>query len=194
MKILEFYRTRKYFIRLLLSISLIVAVFLVVFCSVLYYFSKNNAEKLQQESTRKVLSQVNYNIDKLYETVINLTVSTFSDRDISVLMNSQDIDIFQLYNKLKKLDYVTSTNLYVHSIYIYNAYNHCYYISPQSIPVSCEAPISGNLLYAHLQHNPDFPNLKLLRSRIDTDEHSSYLLTMLKQENESVLMVNVKPE
>src|SRR5690348_14622583 len=115
MKILEFYRTRKYFIRLLLSITLIVTAFLVVFCSVLYYFSKNNAMELQRESTRKVLGQVNYNIDKLYETVINLTVSTFSDRDISVLMNNQNIDTFDLYNKIMKLDYISNTNLYIHS-------------------------------------------------------------------------------
>jgi AraC-like DNA-binding protein len=194
MKLLDFYRSRKYFMRLLLSFTLLVSVFLIVFCSLLYSFSKNSATKLQQESTRKVLRQVNYNIDNLYSTVTNLTISTFSDRDISVLMQSRDIDIFELYNRLQKFDYITNTNLFIDSIIIYNAHNGCYYISPESIPVQCDAEHEANLLQQVQSRNADFPNLKLIPFRVEENGRERLVLTMFKQEQGSILMVNVKPQ
>lgn len=196
MNILAFYRTRTYFVRLLLSISFLVAAFLAVFCSVLYFYAKNNATKLQQEATRKVLLQVNYNVDNLYETVASLTVSAFADRDIAALLNNRDIDIFQQYNRLSKLDYIVNTNLFVHSLYLYNPYNRCYYIAPQSQTVACGEPAADNLLAAYLRGggHATTANLKLVPYRMGEGGSAGFVLTMLKQEAGSIMMINVKPE
>lgn len=193
MKLLDFYRSRKYFMRLLISFTLLVSVFLIVFCSLLYSYSKNNAMKLQQEATVKVLRQVNYNIDNLYATVTNLTVATFSDRDIAVLLKSDDMDIFELYNRLQKFDYIPNTNLFVDSIVIYNSHNGCYYTSPRTIPVQCDAEPDANLIQQYTSKHAAIPNLKLLPNRVVEKGSERQVLTMFEQEQGSILMVNVKP-
>lgn len=197
MKTLGYYRSRKYFMRMLFSFSLLVSVFLIIFCSLLYTYAKNTAMHLQRESTSKVLRQVNYNIDNLYATVVNLAVSTFSDRDISALMQSSDIDIFDLYNRLHKFDYITNTNLFIDSIIIYNAHNGCYYISPRSVPVQCEADADGgdtNILQTYLSDHPHVENMKLIPIQATVDNRQQQLLTMFDEVQGSVLMVNVKTQ
>lgn len=193
LKLLSFYRSRKYFLRLLISFTLLVSVFLIVFCSLLYSFAKSSTMKLQQESTRKVLRQVNYNIDNLYATVTNLTVSAFSDRDISVLMQSRDMDIFELYNRLQKFDYITNTNLFIDSIIIYNAHNGCYYISPQTVPMQCGGG-AFNPLQQYMSQNHSIPNMSFIPNQVTEGGNTRQVLTMFKQEQGSVLMVNVKPQ
>ncbi|WP_158602371.1 helix-turn-helix domain-containing protein [Cohnella endophytica] len=194
MKILAYYRSRKYFMRMLLSFTLLVSILLITCCSLLYSYAKNTAMDLQQESTRKVLRQVNYNIDNLYETVANLTVSTFSDRDISVLMQTRDIEIFELYNRLQKFDYVTNTNLFVDSMIIYNAHNSCYYLSTRSIPMQCEPGDQDNVLKTYLGSHPQVENMKLVPISVREGDQDRQIIAMFKQVQGSVLMVNVKTQ
>lgn len=180
--------------RLLMSFALLGSALLIVFGALFYSYAKNNAMKQQQESTHKVLNQVKYNVDHLYDTVLNLTINTFSNRDIAVLMQSPDIDIFELYNRLQKFDYIVNSNLYLDSIVIYNAYNGCYYVSPEAVPVQCEAAPDSNPLQQYRSRHSELPNLKLVPSRVSENQQDRQLLSMFKQEQNSVLMVNVKPQ
>ncbi|QHT63062.1 helix-turn-helix transcriptional regulator [Paenibacillus lycopersici] len=194
MKLLDLYRSRKYFMRLVVSFALLASMLLIVFGSLFYSYAQRSAMKLQQESTRKVLKQVNYNIDNLYDTVLNFTISTFSDRDISVLMQNRDMDIFDLYNRLQKFDYIANTNLFVDSIVLYNAHSRCYYISPQTVPVQCEAGSQSNVLKQYRSGHADMPDMKFIPVAIADNQGSRTVLTLFKQESGSILMVNVKPQ
>ncbi|WP_249863438.1 AraC family transcriptional regulator [Paenibacillus konkukensis] len=140
------FRSRTYFIRILRTIALVLVVFLLILSSVLYAFSRKTALEMQQEASRKVLNQINYNIDNLNETVRSLMMTAFNDRDMTVLMNNQDIEVFDLYNKLYKLDLFVSSNPFIQSIWIYNGYNGCYYSTALSSMVSCKEPDSASNL------------------------------------------------
>jgi|GEM_PF-7018447 len=192
MKLLAYYRTRKYFVRLLASFTLLVILLLSIFGSLLYAFTRDNTMTLQQEMTGKVLRQVNYNIDNLYDTVAHLTVSALSDRDIEALLHTAELDVFELYNRLNKLDYYSSTNLFVHSLILYNGNNGCYYVSPKSSPVQCEPGSPANELEQLLSTQPEVPELKLIA--FEAEEANRHLLSIIKRERNSVIMLNVKPE
>ncbi|QHW32975.1 helix-turn-helix transcriptional regulator [Paenibacillus rhizovicinus] len=194
MKLLDLYRSRKYFVRLVISFALLGSIILIVFGTLFYSYAQNSAMKLQQESTSKVLKQVNYNIDNLYDTVLNFTVSTFSDRDISVLMQNKDMDIFDLYNRLQKFDYMVNSNLFLDSIVIYNAHNGCYYISPQSVPVQCMDGRQSNILMQYRSLQANIPDMKFFPFVATENGITRTVLTLFKQESGSILMVNVKPQ
>ncbi|MBM7565791.1 helix-turn-helix domain-containing protein [Paenibacillus sacheonensis] len=194
MKLLDLYRSRKYFMRLVFSFALLASILLIVFGSLFYSFSQRSAMKLQLESTGKVLKQVNYNIDNLYDAVLNFTISTFSDRDISVLMQNRDMDIFDLYNRLQKFDYIVNSNLFVDSLLIYNGHNGCYYISPQSVPVQCAAGSQSNILKRYQNDHAEIPDMKFMPVQVSENKEQRNLLTLFKKEAGSILMVNVKPQ
>lgn len=200
MKILKIFKSRKYFQRILITNTLIVVLFLIVFSSVLYYYSKNKALELQQDASRKILNQVNYNIDNLNETVKNLTFSTYYQSDITVLMNNKDIEIFEKYNKLRSLENIAAANPYVQSIIIYNNYNKCYY-STLSFAETCDIQNSKNLLQDYLNDNQPVPKLKLVPLKTDpksgsTNTFSFFMYASLEKyiKGESVLMVNIKSQ
>ncbi|MNH90083.1 HTH-type transcriptional regulator YesS [compost metagenome] len=201
MRLLQFYRSRKYFKRIFYTNTLLVVLFLLIFCSVLYVNSRSTALNLQQDANHKVLNQINYNIDNLNEMVKNLTVSTFNDRDITALMNSSEIDMFQFYNKLNKMNQILISNPFLSSVAIFNGANGCYYSTAFNSPISCGNNEPNNLLGSFLKEHKTFPKLVLLpleeTKGTSVQTVFSYLIYNSAgdySKNESVLMMNVKPE
>ncbi|MFE5317811.1 helix-turn-helix domain-containing protein [Paenibacillus sp. NPDC056579] len=157
------FRSRTYFIRILRTITLVLIMFLLILSSVLYVFSRSMALEMQQDASRKVLNQISYNIDNLNETVRSLMMTAFNDRDMTVLMNNQDIEVFELYNKLNKLDLFVSSNPFIQSIWIYNGFNGCYYSTALSAMVSCkELDSASNLLKPYIVQPATLTKLTLL--------------------------------
>lgn len=200
MSLLQQFRSRRFFLRILLTNTLLVVLFLLIFCSVVYLYSRSSTLELQQDANQKVLSQVNYNIDHLNEMVKSLAISAYNDRDLISLMNSQDIEVFQLYNKLYKLDQIVYSNLFVHSVAIYNPYNHCTYSNSSSTPVLCGSQ-NGSPLLKYLTDHPDPPKLTLLPYVEQENGRDLRGFAYIMYETignysgkESVLMLIVKPE
>jgi len=199
MGLIELYRSRNYFKRIFYTTILLIVPLLLIFCSVLYAFSRNTALELQQHANNKVLSQINYNIDNLNEMVTNLTVSTFNDRDIISLLNNPSLDMFQFYNKLEKMDRILISNPYLSSIAIYNGSNKCYYSTTFQSPISCGAKETNNILKAFLAENRTFPKLTLLPMTEEDGAGKGSVLSLLiynsagdYKPDQSVLMLNVK--
>ncbi|MBO9609651.1 MAG: AraC family transcriptional regulator [Paenibacillaceae bacterium] len=200
MKWLSNYFSRKFFWRILSTNSLLVVVFLLVFCSIVYVYSRDKTLDLQQDANRKVLNQVNYNIDNLNEMVKSLAVSAIYNRDLTSLMNTVDLEVFEFYNKLRKLEDIQNANLYIRSIQIYNAYNKCTY-SSDNAPVSCSQDNKSEL-QQYVEAHPVLPKLKLLPYVTNMDGAPqrvfAYFMYGGSVDNytpgESVLMVLIKPE
>ncbi|MBW7459028.1 cache domain-containing protein, partial [Paenibacillus sepulcri] len=199
MGLFALYRSRNYFKRIFFTTILLIVPLLLIFCSVLYAFSRNTALELQQDANHKVLSQINYNIDNLNEMVTNLTVSTFNDRDIISLLNSPSLDMFQFYNKLEKMDRILISNPYLSSIAIYNSSNKCYYSTTFLSPISCGAKEPYNILKAFLEKNRTFPKLTLQPMTEEDGAGKGSVLSLLiyssagdYSSSQSILMLNVK--
>ncbi|WP_135547849.1 AraC family transcriptional regulator [Paenibacillus cymbidii] len=199
MKWLSNYFSRKFFWRILSTNSLLVVVFLLVFCSIVYVYSRDKTLDLQQDANRKVLNQVNYNIDNLNEMVKSLAVSAIYNRDLTSLMNTVDLEVFEFYNKLRKLEDIQNANLYIRSIQIYNAYNKCTYASDNA-PVSCSQDNKSEL-QQYVEAHPVLPKLKLLPYVTNMDGAPQRVFAYFMygsvdnySPGESVLMVLIKPE
>lgn len=199
MSLLQKYFSRKFFWRIVTTNTLLVVLFLLVFCSIIYVYSRNTTLELQQDANRKVLNQVNYNIDNLNDMVKSLAVSSFYDRDLISLMYTEEPEIFQYYNKLNKLDQIVNTNLFVSAVEIYNANNKCTY-SNSIVAVSCSQQEKSKL-QNYLIQQQNVPKLTLLPytmkvGGIDRNVFAYFMYNSVGSytNNESVLMVAVKPE
>jgi AraC-like DNA-binding protein len=200
MRLLQQYRSRKFFWRILFTNMLLVVLFLLFFCTVVFVYSRNTTLTLQQDANQKVLGQINYNIDHLNEMAKTLAISYFYDRDLTPLMKSDDMDMFEFYNKLNKLDHITFSNLFVHSIVIYNANNECTYSTSANNPVMCN-PQEESSLHKYLREHPDVPKLTFLPYMDLEGGRERQVFAYMMYESiggytgrESVMMIAVKPE
>ncbi|WP_167859015.1 AraC family transcriptional regulator [Paenibacillus cymbidii] len=201
MSIIGRYRSRKYFIRILLSITLTVVGFLTAISVVNYTNSKHTVMDLQQESARNVLNQVDYNINYLDQMVDNLTISTFSDRNIIALMENRELEIHELTSKLASLENIVAANPYIDSIIIYNELNGCYYSTSDSNMASCGKTNIDNSLSRFFETRESVPKFKMVPTAYDAATgsvrtFSQFMYKSLEayRKNESILMVNIKPE
>src|SRR5690625_5691125 len=97
MSIFKFYQSRKYLLRILLSLSLSITIFLVLASFFISYTYEQKALKVQHEANEKVLNQIDFNIDYMHEMVLNLTMSTYFNNQIKALRNAESIEMHELY-------------------------------------------------------------------------------------------------
>lgn len=193
MRFWTLYKTRKYFLRILISTFLFITVCLVTFTSILHSYSKYTTMSLQQESINKILTQVNYNVEALNRLVENFTFSFFFQNDATVLMQSNTIDVFTLSNKLRWLNESLISNSFLHSIIIHNANNGCYYSTLEPSLMDCSGE-RDNILSTLLSKGQSLPKLKLLPG--ESNEYFSFFMydALQYQPNQSLLMVNLKSQ
>ncbi|MBO9609880.1 MAG: helix-turn-helix domain-containing protein [Paenibacillaceae bacterium] len=200
-------RSKKYFLRILLTIAATVVAFLTVFFGVTYAKSKSAVMKLQQESVRNVLDQVDYNIDNLGQMVINLAISSFADRNITTLMNARELETFELTGKLETMDKIVASNSYLHSLLIYNGFNGCYFSTADSSMVSCgngpswAAAAENNALARFLRSGEPVVKLELVPTDYEPNSGIVRLFSVFMYKSldayhsgESLLMLNIRPE
>lgn len=160
-QIMNLYRSRKYLLRILLSILLLIVLFLVVSSMTQYYNFEKTVLDIQNESNRKVLNQVNYNIEYMNELVKHLSSSLYSDGDVVSLLNSKTISVFDLTQKLDRLRNTVLASSFLHSIMVYNSLNGCYYTS-LSTGVLCEGDGLGGKIDLYLDENTSIEKLRFI--------------------------------
>ncbi|WP_158289726.1 helix-turn-helix domain-containing protein [Paenibacillus flagellatus] len=127
MNFFKLYATRKY-LRRLLATMIVIMVALVTSSSLLLYFkSERTVLHMQSEANLKILSQIDYNIASMNESVKNMAISVFFDTDTIPLLYGADENVFELPSKLLKLDHLASSNPYLHAITIFNANSDTFY-------------------------------------------------------------------
>ncbi|MDF2924884.1 MAG: AraC family transcriptional regulator [Paenibacillaceae bacterium] len=120
MKLFGIYRSRKYLQRISLSISLLIALSLSLTSLTLYHYSEKIVQEIQYDATKKVLSQVNYNIGFLGKMIDGLAFNLFVDNDFTPLLYGDSLSVIDMVNKSSKLDKWVNSNSYVHSVILYN--------------------------------------------------------------------------
>lgn len=114
------YRTRKYLMRIILSINILIVSFMLLALLAAYLYSEKISLQTQREANDKVLSQINYNISFMNETVQNFAISFFYDNDMARLLYNEETDDMEDIIRKNKMDKIISYNSFVHSIVIYN--------------------------------------------------------------------------
>jgi len=121
-------QSRKYFIRIYLGILLMIFLMTAVLSTTVYYNVQHRMYESESANSRKIVSQMKYNLEYLDEMMRNLTMSTYNNYDVRSLMYLNDSESFDDMNVINKLNAsVVPSNAFLHSIYIYNNNKKKYY-------------------------------------------------------------------
>lgn len=198
MKVLETYKSKKYLLRILLSISLIIVLILLFSSSVLHYSSESRVLQMQEEANRKVMNQISRNLSYMNEIINNLAVTLYSDIEIMPLMlNPKTMDEIRSTLRLQKT-FISSS--FLHSILIYNGHNGKTYSAGQLSHSTGDNPVIDQIRTL-LASEEKLPRMQLIPMSFSGQPHSVDFFSFIMYEsfydtndNESVLVLNIEPQ
>ncbi len=198
------YRERRYFMRIVLSINLLIVSFMLASLLSAFWYSKKISLDSQQEANEKVLSQINYNITYMNETVKNFAISLFYDNDMAHLLYSGEIDRFEETTRVIKLNKTIAYNSFVHSVVFYNSKRGVFFTGGDN---AITAPNSTliNRIEGYLNGSDPIYKMQLMPIEFTPDvrrpERKQYVFSLFLYDSldeytrtESALIINVKPE
>ncbi|MBB6732961.1 helix-turn-helix domain-containing protein [Cohnella zeiphila] len=121
MKAFGFYKSRKYFQRVLISIMLAMAFILAGLSVANAYVLERSVKQAQEDSNLKVLTQIQYNLSYMNEIITHLSTFAFRDNYLIPLMFSEPLpamDYIRGYNEMEKL---MESSSFLQSMAVYNA-------------------------------------------------------------------------
>ncbi|WJH36094.1 hypothetical protein N6H14_09535 [Paenibacillus sp. CC-CFT747] len=198
------YRERKYLMRIILSINLLIVSIMLVSLLAAYWYSQKISLDAQGEANEKVLSQINYNISYMNETVKNFAISLFYDNDMAHLLFSSDQDKFNDITRITKLNKTLAYNSYIHSIIIYNSKRGSYFPSGDDTLLSENSNLM-KIVDGYLSGSKPIYKMQLMPVQFIPDSKhpertqevfSLYMYDSLDEykKSESALIINIKPE
>ncbi|MDR6550673.1 AraC family transcriptional regulator [Paenibacillus qinlingensis] len=198
------YRERKYFMRIILSINLLIISVMLASLLSAFLYSKKISLDSQQEANEKVLSQINYNISYMNDTVKNFAISMFYDTDMAHLLFSGEQDTFEDTNRINKLTKTIAYNSFIHSIVIYNSKRNMFFTSGDDAITSSTSNLMNGIGEFLSGGKPIF-KMQMMPLRYVPDlkhpERSQQVFSLFifdsldaYTKKESALIINVKPE
>lgn len=194
MNLLQMLRTRKYLQRILLSFMLVVAT-LAVASLFMNAFARDKVLSLQNEADRKLLTQINYNIENMNGIVKDLAVSLYNDEELIALKSGADYK--QSILKIERLNQTVAASPYLHAAVFYNGAQHRFFSS-------LNHDMDNRLLYQRLgdymSSRSDLPKLQLIPMDLDGGNEGIDVFAFfiydgpsLGSVNDNVLILTVKP-
>ena len=187
---MQWLRSRIYLLRILLSFMLVVL--MLVGSSILFYYnSQSKVLAMQADSDRKLLTQINYNIENMNNIIQTLAMSVYYDNDLVALKSGSDF--LQSLTKLEKLNQLVTFSPFLHSIVIYNGKQDRFFSSTNH-NLDNEQMIKqvGQML----NEGKALPKLQLFPVRYGSKQEEQ-LLTFVMYDGASangLLLLNIKPE
>ncbi|QHW30897.1 helix-turn-helix domain-containing protein [Paenibacillus rhizovicinus] len=201
MKMLHFYKSKRYLLRMLLSITILLVILLSLSSAVIHYSAEHRVLQMQQEANRKVMSQINHNMTFMQEIVNNISLSLYNDERFyfPLMSNSaqEDIDIIYSINQLNK---VMDSQSFLHSILVYNGHNDkTYALGP--LADWMEESYMTSRLVDMIKKPEKLPQLQLIPMNFSGRPHAVDFFSVIIYESfnnvndhESAIVLNVKPE
>lgn len=198
------YRERKYFMRIILSINLLIISVMLASLLSAFLYSKKISLDSQQEANEKVLSQINYNITYMNDTVKNFAISMFYDTDMAHLLFSGEQDTFEDTDRINKLSKTIAYNSFIHSIVFYNSKRNMFFTSGDDAITSSTSNLM-NQIGEFLSGGKPIYKMQMMPLRYVPDlkhpERSQQVFSLFLYDSldaytkkESALIINVKPE
>ncbi|WNS44019.1 AraC family transcriptional regulator [Paenibacillus sp. MMS20-IR301] len=195
MNVLQTIRSRKYLQRILLSFMLVVAT-LAVASLFLNASARSRVLSLQNEADRKLLTQINYNVENMNGIVKDLAISLYNDEELLALKSGADYK--QSILKIERLNHTVASSPYLHAAVFYNG-------AQQRFFSSLNHDINNSTLYGALESymasRADLPKLQLIPLDLDgknegIDVFAFFLYDgeALGSINDNVLILTVKPD
>ncbi|NOU64638.1 helix-turn-helix domain-containing protein [Paenibacillus sp. LMG 31461] len=199
MKMLGFFKSKKYLQRILISISLLIVSFIVFSSATMYMTAEKTVLKTQRDANDKILAQINYNITTMKEMVHTMATNLFWDPEVITLMSNKELLVFDLLSKLRKLDTTVRTTSFLDSILVYNNYTQQLYSggnmmfrNPENIATIRIKDFLKEGKFNKMELTPvHFGNSDL---EIDLFLYLVYDSLNFKFGNESALILNIKPD
>ncbi|MFD2332603.1 helix-turn-helix domain-containing protein [Cohnella sp. GCM10020058] len=198
MKLYRGFKSKKYLLRILVSISVITAFILIGSSVSLYYLSKDSVIQMQKEYHEATLAQINYNISSMDEIAKNMIGFLFWDAELTALRTNEDVEVLDLVKKLNKLDTIVRSSSFLDSIVVYNGFSDQLYSGGNAKFRSPDSEESRRLL--RYLKNEDVQKMKLIPMKLsdaspEIDWFSFIMYERLGpyEPRDSALIVNIKP-
>ncbi|MBM7567278.1 AraC family transcriptional regulator [Paenibacillus sacheonensis] len=201
MRMLHFYKSKRYLLRMLLSISILLVMLLSLSSAVIHYSAEHRVLQMQQEANRKVMNQINHNLTFMQEIINNIALSLYNDeRFYFPLMSTteqEDIDLIYSVNLLNK---AMDSQSFLHSILVYNGHSDkSYALGPLADRME-QSYMTGRLV--DMIKKPDkLPQLQLIPMNFSGRANAVDFFSVIIYESftsmndrESAIVLNVKPE
>lgn len=194
MNVLQMLRSRKYLQRIMLSFMPVVAM-LAIASLVLNSVARDKVLSLQNDADRKLLTQLNYNIENMNGIVKDLAVSLYNEEEMIALKSGGDYK--QSILKIERLNKTVASSPYLHAIVFYNGKQERFFSS-------LNHGMDNSQLYGALEKvmaaDNELPKLQLLpldldggNEGIDVFAFFVYDGLTLGSVNNDVLILTVKP-
>jgi YesN/AraC family two-component response regulator len=200
MKLFQIYKSKKYLLRMLLSITVLTVIFLISSSVSLYYLSTNSVIKMQKEYNTATLAQINYNITYMDEIAKNMITFLFWDAELTPLMTNEDILILDLVKKLNKLDTIVRSSSFLDSIIVYNGKSNQLFSGGNSKFRSQESEESQHIVN-FMKKNDHIQKMKLIPMKLNESSNKIDVFSYIMYANlgsysseESALIINIKPK
>ncbi|MFK7697757.1 helix-turn-helix domain-containing protein [Paenibacillus sp. HJGM_3] len=194
MNVLQGLRSRKYLQRILLGFIPVVVI-LVMTSVILYLNAQSKVASMQNDADRKLLTQINYNIENMNGIVKDLAVSIFNDEDMIALKSGGEFQ--QSILKLEKLNRLVATSPYLHSIVFYNSKQGRYF---SSLNHNLENNQIYDALSRYVKSHTTVPKLQLIPMELDGKGEGFDVFSFFVYDGPSVnsvngnfLVLNIKP-
>ncbi|WP_308638407.1 helix-turn-helix domain-containing protein [Paenibacillus silvisoli] len=200
MRLFKIYQSKKYLLRILLSITVLTVIFLVGSSATLFYTSKNSVIEMQKQYNEATLAQINFNINAMEEIAKNMVSALFWDVQLRPLMSNQEVFVFDLTNKIHKMDTVVNTTSFLDSIIVYNGYTDQIYAGGNAGLKTASSEQSQHMLEflrdSDAVQKMKFIPMKLKEKSTGIDVFSFVMYESLGKYNpvEGALVLNIKPE
>lgn len=120
---------RKNRIKIFAVISTVIFLIILILSNIVYIISSNLMTKKATSFFKEQLYQTSYSVHFLTEYAFSLSMQFYFDPGMSDILFSNKFDWYE-YSKIQKsIEYSRISTAFIHSIYIYNANNHTFYIS-----------------------------------------------------------------
>ncbi|MBP3962609.1 helix-turn-helix domain-containing protein [Paenibacillus lignilyticus] len=192
MRFLNFYRSKKYLQRIILSVTSLIIILVSIFSYIVFQYAQNIIIGIQNESNTKVLSQIQYNIDYMNEVVRNIATSLYFDNDVIPLMTASKPDQVDLLTRRMKIDKFADYTPFIDSIIVYNGQMDKFIWGGNA-----ELQNSADIRYAKLKEllngQHEVPKMRLFSLKEDVFSIVNYDAFPYKK-GKSALFINVKTQ
>ncbi|ANE45784.1 hypothetical protein SY83_05130 [Paenibacillus swuensis] len=201
MRMLQAYKSKKYLLRMLLSLTLLMFAVLLTSSLAQQYNAERSAITMQQEANRKVMTQVNNNISYMKEIISNFAVNLYAEKRIVALMTMRQPDPMTVIQAVNDLHQSYTLSSFLHSIMVYNGYaNETYAVGDLGLSKPDHA--MSEELVRLLKRKEKLPRMELLPMNFSGRERSVDFFSLVIYETyypdnatrESALVLNIKPE
>lgn len=126
------FRNKVYFRRMIQSITLGITLMITVFSVILYFFIESLLLRIENDSNKNLMTQVQYNIEFIGQTIKSTVEHLYLNNDVGYIMNfgESDSDFEEGMIRMNLVwKSIKDANPFIHSIFIYNNNTHQFYSS-----------------------------------------------------------------